>query len=84
MNLAEGMLHLLAAEPTLLPEAPANASGAQIEHRRINEIHPCLRCSNPARCAYIAATILGPRWLDLCADCANWLRSNLPESDEQR
>lgn len=77
VSTAEGMLHLLAAEPTLLPEAPLNATAQQIDHRRLNETHPCLRCGQPAHLAYVAATKLGPRWLDLCMKCGRWLRTGL-------
>lgn len=75
MTAADGMLHLLAAEPTLLLAAPADATAQQIDHRRLNEVHSCLRCGEPARCAYVAATWIGPRWLDLCMACDHWLRS---------
>jgi hypothetical protein len=78
-NHAEGMLYLLKAEPTLLPEAPDHATGTDIEHRRHDEVHSCLRCGQPARCAYIADTAIGNRWLDLCAACDNWLRGSLSE-----
>lgn len=74
---AEGMLHLLAAEPTLLPVAPAGYTARDMDHRAYNEVHPCLRCGNAAQCAYVAATMLGPRWLDLCARCDHWLRESL-------
>lgn len=75
MTAADGMLHLLAAEPTLLPEAPADTTPQQIDHRRLNEWNSCLRCGEPAQCAYVADTRIGPRWLDLCPACDHWLRS---------
>ncbi|ROQ69189.1 hypothetical protein EDD93_3686 [Streptomyces sp. 840.1] len=63
---ATGMLHLLAAEPTLLPPAPADADGGAIEDRR-RENHACLRCGAPADTALIADLGQhGKRWLDLC------------------
>lgn len=63
---AEGMLHLLAAEPTLLPPAPDDADGNAIEDRR-REDHACLRCGHPADTSLIADTKEhGRRWLDLC------------------
>ncbi len=71
----EGMLYLLKAEPTLLPPAPADATGTHIERRRHDEVHACLRCGQRARCAYIAEMETGNRWLDLCAACDHWLRS---------
>lgn len=75
----EGFLLLLKAEPTLLPEAPADAAGEHIERRRLDEVHACLRCGGRADCAFIAATELGPRWLDLCNGCTRWLRNSLAE-----
>lgn len=72
---ADGLLHLLKAEPTLLPEAPAAATAQDIERRRLNEVHTCLRCGNVAVIAYVAHTELGARWLDLCAACDHWLRT---------
>jgi hypothetical protein len=73
------MLHLLRAEPTLLPAAPAGpvGLGSAIEHRRKDEIHACLRCGKRAHCAFIAHTDLGNRWLDLCWACADWLRRSI-------
>ncbi|MGP4092962.1 hypothetical protein [Nonomuraea sp. KM90] len=83
MSAAEGMLTLLAVNPTLLPPAPEHADGSHIEHRQRDEIHPCLRCGQRAMCAYIARSKTkpeaGPRWLDLCAACDHWVRTNLPE-----
>ena len=73
---ADGMLYLLKANPTLLPEAPPDADGKAIEHRRHDEVHPCLRCGKRAMVAYIAALEIGPRWVDLCPGCALWLQSN--------
>ncbi|MFB6423667.1 hypothetical protein ACFCXC_18265 [Streptomyces microflavus] len=71
---AEGMLHLLAAEPTLLPPAPAGAGGDAIEGRR-SEDHACLRCGRPADTALIADTKEhGRRWLDLCYEHFNAVR----------
>ncbi|TMR11733.1 hypothetical protein ETD86_34760 [Nonomuraea turkmeniaca] len=83
-NAVEGMLTLLAIEPTLLPPAPERADGRHIEHRRRDEIHDCLRCGQRAMVAYIARSMVadpdpGPRWLDLCPACDYWLRTNLPE-----
>ncbi|MGI5171893.1 hypothetical protein ACQEU3_46880 [Spirillospora sp. CA-253888] len=76
-NVAEGMLHLLSAEPTLLPEAPPDA-GALINRRTQDEIHACLRCGEQAQLAYVADTLIGPRWLDLCYPCGSWLRASVP------
>lgn len=72
---ADGFLHLLKAEPTLLPPAPTGDIAAAIEHRRHDEVHSCLRCGGRAQCAFVADTSLGNRWLDLCAACTEWLRS---------
>jgi hypothetical protein len=64
-----GLLHLLKAEPTLLPTAPDSASGEDIERRR-RERHACLSCGQPATTALIVANPdgvwEGKRWLDLC------------------
>ncbi|MGH3376000.1 MAG: hypothetical protein ACRDP6_14775 [Actinoallomurus sp.] len=72
---AEGMLHLLKAEPTLLPEAPAAFTARDVDHRRLDEVHPCLRCGKRAHLAYVAHTDIGPRWLDLCHPCGYWVRT---------
>ena len=74
MNI-EGFLHLLKAEPTLLPVAPADATAALIDRRRLDEVHSCLRCGKRAQMAFIAHTPIGPRWLDLCAACSRPLYS---------
>lgn len=71
---AKAMLQLLKAEPTLLPEAPPEVTAEQIEHRRLAENHPCLRCGGYAHVAYLALTPVGNRWLDLCLTCDHWLR----------
>ena len=73
-SLVDGFLHLLKAEPTLLPEAPSEASAAHIDQRRLSETHSCLRCGESAQEAFVADTEIGPRWLDLCHACAGWLR----------
>lgn len=74
MNDSAGMLHLLAAEPTLLPVAPLDADGETIEARR-NENHTCLRCGKPATTALIANfDEHGKRWLDLCYTDFNLVR----------
>lgn len=72
---AMGLLHLLGAEPTLMPPAPATATGSDIEHRRHDEVHACLRCGERAEAALIADTKLGKRWLDLCMGCLVWVRT---------
>lgn len=72
---ADGLLHLLKAEPTLLPPAPDDTTAQAIDHRRLHEAHPCLRCGGVANCAFVATTSLGPRWLDLCHPCTHWLRT---------
>jgi hypothetical protein len=73
-SVADGMLHLLAAEPSLLPVAPEGA-WRLIEHRTKDEVHSCLRCGERAQAAYIAHTDAGNRWLDLCMACSHWLYS---------
>ncbi|MBA2951978.1 hypothetical protein [Streptomyces himalayensis] len=65
-----GMLHLLKAEPTLMPVAPDDASGEDIERRRRDEVHACLACGERATTALLVqdphGTWQGKRWLDLC------------------
>lgn len=75
---AEGLLYLLKAEPTLLPEAPPDAT-SRIEHRTHDEVHSCLRCGKGAQEAFVADTERGPRWLDLCHQCSRWLRNSTTE-----
>jgi hypothetical protein len=74
-------LHLIKAEPSLLPEAPASDAWRRIDHRTKDEIHPCFRCGQRACWAYIADTTLGPRWLDMCAPCGHWMVSGMPEAE---
>lgn len=73
------MLHLLQAEPSLLPVAPNDSSGADIERRR-HEVHPCLSCGELATTALIVADPhgewQGKRWLDLCYTHFNQVRTN--------
>jgi len=64
------LLHLIKAEPSLLPAAPDPCSAKQMDHRRIDEVHVCLGCGERAQCVYVASTDAGPRWLDLCRKCA--------------
>jgi len=75
---ASGLLHLLKAEPTLLPAAPDGASGEVIEQRR-HKGHPCLSCGQPAATALIVAdpqgAWQGKRWLDLCYDHFDQVRA---------
>lgn len=71
----DGMLHLLAAEPTLLPLAPSAASGDDIAARVAAGGRACLRCGQPAATALIADTPHhGRRWLDLCMKDFNAVR----------
>jgi hypothetical protein len=76
---ADGMLHLLAAEPTLLDPAPSDVTARQMDERAANGARSCLRCGKPARTALVAETRIGNRWLDLCRPCLHWLRANLAE-----
>ncbi len=76
-NLADGMLLLFKANPTLLPAAPDVFDGRMIEHRRKDEVHACLRCPSRAHTAYVAETELGNRWIDLCWPCATWMIDNM-------
>lgn len=77
-----GLLYMLRDNPALLPAAPADYSAVQMDRRAYDEVHPCLRCGDRAECAIIAATDLGPRWLDLCHECVYWLQSQ-DGNDEQ-
>ena len=67
---AVGLLYLLKAEPSLLPVAPDDASGEDIERRRLDEVHSCLRCGERATTALIVedphGAWQGKRWFDLC------------------
>jgi hypothetical protein len=78
---AEGMLHLFAAELTLLPLAPRNAHGEDIERRRSDEVHSCARCGNLAETALIVQApgetsegLPVKRWLNLCVPHFNEVR----------
>jgi hypothetical protein len=69
----DGLLHLFAAEPTLLPQAPDDASGPDVERRRHDAAHSCAYCGGLAQTALIVQ-VPGEecegrpvrRWLDLC------------------
>lgn len=73
---ADGLLYLLRANPTLLPVAPPNVTAAMMTFRAKDQVHACLRCGKRAQCAYVAETSQSRRWLDLCAACSHWLRTN--------
>lgn len=89
---ADGMLYLLAAEPALLPLAPDDAGGPEMEQRRHTEVHACAYCGDLATMALIAQ-VPGEqsedgrpvrRWLDLCMDDFNEVRrtaDGFPGSD---
>lgn len=64
MNLA-GVLALFAAEPTLLPAAPDQVTPQEIDQRR-SELHTCALCKEWAYEVYVADTVAGLRWFDLC------------------
>jgi hypothetical protein len=66
---ATGLLYLLRDEPTLMDPAPADVDAQAMERRRHDEAHTCLGCGTDARCAVVADTEMGPRWLDLCWRC---------------
>ncbi|MER7280553.1 hypothetical protein ABT369_39550 [Dactylosporangium sp. NPDC000244] len=67
-------LMLLRDNPTLLDPAPGEAAAAAMQHRAQDEIHTCLRCGERSKAAVIAATKIGPRWLDVCWGCYNWIQ----------
>lgn len=73
---ADRFLLLLKSEPTLLPEAPKEFTGAQINFRVHDEVHSCLRCGKRALQALVAHTDMGHRWLDICYACRRWLIDN--------
>lgn len=66
---ATALLHLIAAEPTLLAAAPPGAQRDTLLHRVREEHHPCLGCGRTAHCAVIVHSPAGERWLDLCSPC---------------
>lgn len=74
---ADGMLHLLKAEPTLLPPAPSDDLAQAMDRRRQDEVHACLRCGERAQMALVAHLETGNRWLDLCHGCWHWLMTNI-------
>lgn len=72
-----GLMMLIDDEPTLLPpvgEPDMEQWGRMIDHRSMHEHHMCLKCGETAKVAYIAGTLIGPRWLDLCFRCALGVR----------
>ncbi|MGK5730253.1 hypothetical protein [Streptomyces sp. URMC 124] len=67
---AVGLLHLIAAEPTLLPGAPTEADESDLRLRVREGRHLCLGCGQPSRCTVVVnSEAHGPRWLDLCSPC---------------
>lgn len=79
---ATGLLHLIAAEPTLLPAAPQDAQGDTLLRRVHDEHHPCLGCGHTASCAVIVHSPAGDRWLDLCSSCWPTIRRANDVPDE--
>lgn len=71
----------LHAFPTSFDAAPVDDQGDAIECRRLDEIHACKGCGRRAHVAYVATSKLhpgaGPRWLDLCPECARKVRIEL-------
>jgi hypothetical protein len=70
-----GLQWLLRENPTLLPAAPDDYSGVDINRRARAGTHMCLHCGGRAWTAYVADTKIGARWLDLCPACARWFRA---------
>jgi hypothetical protein len=69
-------LGLLRCHPDLLHPAIGEPAAADIEDRRLNETHPCLRCGQLAQAAIVVlhpAPRQPPRWLDLCWEHYHWL-----------
>lgn len=75
----EAFLGTLAGDPRLLePLADSDTdTGEAIARRTQDEVHGCVKCGQPARCALVAKTRLGPRWVDLCAPCYQWLNDGI-------
>lgn len=71
---ATGLLHLIAAEPTLLAAAPPGIPGETLLQRARDEHHSCLGCGHPASCAVIVHSPAGDRVLDLCSACWDTVR----------
>ncbi len=63
---ATDLLYLVRDNPTLFDAAPVDVDAEAMEWRRNEETHPCRGCGSRARCAVVAETMLGLRWLDLC------------------
>lgn len=63
-----GLVHLIKAEPTLLPEVDTPEYAWPMgSYLRVLAPHVvCLYCGQTSQCAYVAHTDTGPRWLDLC------------------
>jgi hypothetical protein len=64
-------------EPLLLPLVTDRDLAAAIEGRRVSCEHICLRCDATARVSVVIPTYAGPRWLDLCESCGNWLLTGI-------
>jgi hypothetical protein len=63
------LLAWLKVEGDVLEAVRDGWTGADITHRTMDQVHPCLRCGQQAQLAYVAHTDKGPRWLDLCPPC---------------
>lgn len=77
---ADGFLHLLKAEPSLLNRAPTGYTSRDMDRRAARNL-PCLRCGKREPeihvCAIVADLPDGPRWVDLCMACVNWLQDGM-------
>jgi hypothetical protein len=80
----DGLLWLSRENPDLLPRYTGRNASLDIEHRRHDEVHPCVRCGQRAQVAYVVTCCYTystmaepphgePRWLDLCAACNSLL-----------
>ncbi|MER7761472.1 hypothetical protein [Streptomyces sp. NPDC097619] len=81
---ARGLLHLIAAEPSLLAPAPEEPSTAELHLRVGYEEHLCLSCGDRATVAAIVnSEEAGSRWLDLCSACWTEVQvaNEVPEED---
>lgn len=67
-------VQMVEQHPDLLEPAPLATTAMQMEHRRLDEVHPCFACPERATRVIVVTTSLGQRWLDLCAKHYDALR----------
>ena len=72
---AEDLFDVIAIAPMV--GNPAVGLSAAIDHRRLDEVHPCAFCGQRAGFAWVAgpSDLSGPaRWVDACGRCHGELR----------